>query len=184
MPQRTIEEIVDLYLNKWSELGLNTLPRPIEKEMAGSTDKEGWTTWYPIASKVTDLEIEDFEEQIGHRFPSDYKRFLKHKHFYDLQISQANFTHPVNTWRRAHVGLIYESYPREFLIDKGYLPIASWSDWGLLCFDTNAGDGEHNYPVVQWDHEWAHHVTQMYKDFTDLLDNFDRQANEKELEEQ
>jgi hypothetical protein len=182
MIERTIEEIVDSYLEKWKAIGLNKLPRPIDKEMAGPTDNEGWTTWYAIDSQVTDAEIRDFEEQIGHKFPADYKRFLKHKHFYELNISEATFTHPVNTWRRAHVGLIYEGYPREFLIDKGYLPIAGWSDWGVLCFDTNSGNREHNYPVVLWDHEMAHTVTPAYNSFTDLMRGLDSKAYQREFD--
>jgi hypothetical protein len=80
--------------------------------------------------------------------------------------------------------LIYGGYPREFLIDKGYLPFADWNDWGMLCFDTNADDGKHNYPVVMWDHDRPYQVKPMYRDFTDLIQNLDRQASEKELEEQ
>src|ERR1700749_349551 len=102
MTEKTIEEIVDFHLKKWADLGMNTKSGPTEKEMAGPTDKEGWTTWYTIDSKVTDAEIADFEEQIGNRFPEDYKRYLKHKHFYNLYISEATFTHPANIWRQAH----------------------------------------------------------------------------------
>ena len=184
MTDRTIEAIIDTHLQKWADAGINQRPGPIDKEMAGPTNKEGWTQWHPIPSKVTDSEIEDFEEQIGHRLPSDYKRFLKHKHFYDLYISEASFTHLANTWRTTHMKLIYGGYPREFLIDKGYLPFADWNDWGMLCFDTNADDGKHNYPVVMWDHDRPYQVKPMYRDFTDLIQNLDRQASEKELEEQ
>jgi SMI1-KNR4 cell-wall len=184
MPERTIEEIVDLYLQKWADLGINMLPREIDSAMAGPTTADGWTFWYPIPSKATDEEIQDFEEQIGHRFPTDYKRYLKYKHFYDLHIAEANFTHPVNTWRREHVDMIDGGYPREFLIDKGYLSIASWSDWGLLCFDTNAGDEDHNYPVVLWDHERARHVTPLYRNFTELMRGLDLEASENDTDKQ
>lgn len=33
--------------------------------------------------------------------------------------------------------MIFDVYPTEFLIEKGYVSFAEWSDWGLLCFDTN-----------------------------------------------
>lgn len=183
MTERTIESIIDIYLQKWANLGINMLPREIDPAMAGPTNADGWTFWYPIPSEVTDDQIQDFEEQIGYRFPTDYKRYLKYKHFYDLQIAEADFTHPVNTWRAAHVDMIDRGYPREFLIDKGYLPIASWSDWGLLCFDTNAGDAAFNYPVVLWDHERAHHATPQYANFTELLQGLDREAREKAKDE-
>ena len=180
MKEKTIEEIVDTYLQKWMDAGLNMLPGEIEQEMAGPKNSDGWTIWYPIPSQVTDSVIDDFEEQIRHWLPSDYRQFLRYKHFYDLNISEANFTHPVNTWRRAHVGLIFEGYPREFLIDKGYLPIASWSDWGMLCFDTNTGDGSTAYPVVLWDHESARKVTPFYNNFTDLLRGLDQKEQDGE----
>ena len=182
MTERTIEEIVDTYLQKWVDAGLNMQLREIEKEMAGPKTSDGWTTWYPIPSQVTDSVIDDFEEQIGHRFPTDYRQFLQYKHFYDLNIPAASFTRPVNTWRRAQVELIFEGYPREFLIDKGYLPIASWSDWGLLCFDTNTGDGSADYPVVLWDHDGARTVTPLYNNFTDLLRSLDQTEWNKEVE--
>lgn len=184
MTERTIEEIVDQYLQKWADLGINMLPGDIDPAMAGPKTAEGWTFWYPIPSRVTNEEIQDFEMQIGHNFPADYKRYLKHKHFYDLQIAEATFNHPVNTWRRAHVKMIYEGYPREFLIDRGYLPIADWSDWGLLCFDTNAGDKDHNYPVVLWDHERALNVTPLYTNFTELMRGLDLEAIETDTNEQ
>jgi hypothetical protein len=61
--------------------------------------------------------------------------------------------HPVNTWRASLSDMLYRGYPREFLIDKGLLPFAGMSDWGLLCFDINRGYLNANYPVVLWDHE-------------------------------
>jgi len=182
MTERMIEEIVDSYLQKWIDAGLNMQPGEIEKEMAGPKNGDGWTTWYPIHSQVTDSVIDDFEEQIGYRFPTDYRQFLLYKHFYELNIFAASFTHAANTWRRAHVELIFESYPREFMIDKGYLPIASWSDWGMLCFDTNTGDGSTDYPVVLWDHESARKVTPFYKNFTNLLRGLDQKQQDKERE--
>ena len=109
--ERTIEAIIDLYLQKWAGLGINMLPQNIDPAMAGPTNADGWTAWYPIPSRVTDDEIRDFEEQIGHRFPVDYKRYLKYKHFYELHVGEASFTHPVNTWRRAHVNMIDSGYP-------------------------------------------------------------------------
>lgn len=182
MNEKTIEQIIDSSLQKWIDAGLNKRPGEIDPEMAGVKDKEGWTEWFPIDSKVTDGEIEDFEEQIGYPFPADYKLLLKHKHFYELNISEANFTHPVNTWRRAHIGLIYEGYPQEFLIDKGYLPIAGWSDWGVLCLDTNVDDGSHDYPIVLWDHEMARKVTPVNRNFRELMSRLDQEEIERTFE--
>jgi hypothetical protein len=179
MSQETIKEIIDRHLRKWADLQLNKLPTHIETEMADPNQVgiEEWRTWIPIKSKVTDEEIKDFEEHIGHKLPDSYKVFLKHKHFYDLQISEVSFcSHPVNIWRSKQTDRIFDGYPREFLIDKGYLPFADWSDWGLLCFDTNRHKGDFNYPIVLWDHEIAHEVKDEYDDFLDMLTKIDIEA--------
>ena len=71
--------------------------------------------------------------------------------------------------------MIFDGYPREYLIDKGYVPFADWSDWGLLCFDTNRNTNDHNYPIVLWDHEIADEVQDLYKNFYDLLVKLDEE---------
>lgn len=183
MKQDTIKTIIDTYLNEWVELELNSLPQEIEPEMSDPEQdpKEEWKTWFPVPGKVTDQEIADFEEQIGHQLPQDYKILLKHKHYYELAIYEATFAaHPVNRWRHFHASMIFDGYPREFLIDKGLLPIASWSDWGLLCFDTNRNKEDANYPVVLWDHEQAHHFKDFAPDFYQLLLHLDSEAKKKE----
>jgi hypothetical protein len=111
----------------------------------------GGPTWFPIDSKVTDSEIEDFEKQIGYPFPADLE-------------------------------LIYEGHPREFLIDKGHLPFADWSEWGLLCFDTNVDDGSHNYPIVLWDHEIARKVSPVNRSFRELMSRLEQEQSERTFE--
>jgi hypothetical protein len=51
--------------------------------------------------------------------------------------------------------------------------IVNWSDWGLLCFDTNRNKDDKNYPVVLWDYEMADKFQDQYKDFYDLLTKLD-----------
>ncbi|WP_199563195.1 hypothetical protein [Runella aurantiaca] len=100
MKEQKIKNIIDTYLKKWVDIELNKLPGQIETEMSDpNQDKnEEWRIWLPIDSKVTDSEIEEIEGRIRHIFPDDYKAFLKHKHFYELQIFEASFCeHPVNT---------------------------------------------------------------------------------------
>jgi hypothetical protein len=179
--EQKIKAIIDIYLQKWIDIELNTLPVQIEPEMTDQNQNkiEDWNFWYPINSTVTDSEIEDFEKQVGYVLPTDYKTFLKHKHFYELHISEVSFTsHPVNTWRVKQTEIIFEGYPAEYLIEKGYLPFANWSDWGLLCFDTNSNKEDNNYPIVLWDHEIADEVEPKYTDFLDLMNKTD--AEEKQ----
>ncbi|MGL6127009.1 SMI1/KNR4 family protein [Chryseobacterium artocarpi] len=164
--QKDIEEIIDRTLNFWVENELNKLPCDIEEEMLApnQTDDE-WKTWLPVKSTVTDSELEIFEAETGFIFPEDFKIFLKHKHFYELQISEVSFcSHPINLWRASLREMMFETYPREFLFDKGYVPFATYSDWGLLCFDTHK-----NNAIVLWDHEIADSFEYKHKNFYELL---------------
>jgi hypothetical protein len=180
MKENPIQAIIDTYLAKWISLGVNKLPGKIETDMADPTQNpsEEWRTWFPIPSRVTEDELCDFEEQIGYVLPLDFKVFLQHKHFYDLKISEATFTaHPVNRWRYFQTEMMFNGYPREYLADKGLLAFANWSDWGLLCFDTNRNDGQSNYPVVQWDHELPHQFQNFAPNFYQALLQLDEAAN-------
>jgi hypothetical protein len=186
MKETTIKEIVDRYLEKWASLGINQLPGEIEAEMLapGQDPTKEWKKWVAIPSRVTDEELADFEVQIGHPLPADHKIFLRYKHFYDLQISEATFAaHPVNRWRYFLSEMIFDGYPREYLIDKGLLPFAGWSDWGLLCFDTNRNDGHANYPVVLWDHEQPYKYADFAPDFCQLLIQLDEEDKADESAE-
>ncbi|MCD0457121.1 SMI1/KNR4 family protein [Chryseobacterium sp. LC2016-27] len=178
MKEQTIKNIIDIYLRKWVDMGINQLPVQIETEMSDLNQdmSEEWRTWFPVNSKVTDEEINDIENRIGYEFPEDYKTFLKHKHFYELQISEVSFCeHPINIWRTSLTEMIFDGYPKEFLIDKGYIPFANWSDWGMLCFDTNKNQNDKNYPIVLWDHELADEVQYQYEDFYDMIEKIDQE---------
>ncbi|WP_347217920.1 SMI1/KNR4 family protein [Chryseobacterium sp.] len=161
-----IEEIVDRTLNFWIDHELNQLPCDIEAEMlAPDQANEEWKFWLPIKSTITDAELQEFETETGFAFPDDFKTFLKHKHFYELQISEVSFCSlPVNTWRTSLREMMFETYSREFLFDKGYVPFAVYSDWGLLCFDTH-----NNNAIVRWDHEIEDSFEYQYKNFYELL---------------
>lgn len=178
MREQTIKNLIDIHLRKWVDMGINQLPVQIETEMSDLNQdmSEEWRTWFPVNSKITDEEINDIENRIGYEFPEDYKTFLKHKHFYELQISEISFCeHPVNSWRASLTEMIFDGYPKEFLIDKGYIPFANWSDWGMLCFDTNKNQNDKNYPIVLWDHELADEVQYQYEDFYDMIEKIDQE---------
>jgi hypothetical protein len=71
--------------------------------------------------------------------------------------------------------MVFEGYPTEDLIEKGYIPFADWSDWGLLCFDTNSNQIDKNYPVVLWDHKRADEFDVEYQDFYNLIISLDEE---------
>lgn len=180
MKSKKIKEIIDANLQKLIDLELNALPQEIAPEMLSEkeSEDEDWYFWLPIKSQVTNQEITEIEERIGYKLPEDYKFFLKYKHFYELPISEAYFCeHPVNTWRNSLSEMVFSTYSRVFMIDKGYIPFASWSDWGYLCFDTNRKSESHNYPVVLWDHEDAENFQEYANDFYDLLIKLQEKEN-------
>lgn len=169
-------KIIDKHLNNLVLLELNKLPKEIANAMTDSKqDKtEEWRVWNPIKSTVSDLEIEEIESRLGHEFPLSYKRFLKHKHFYVLQIGECSFCeHPIGTWRTTLMEMILNGYPREFLIDKGKIPFANWSDWGLLCFDTTTNQINNEYPIVLWDHEFLNQFTPKHESFEKMIIELD-----------
>src|SRR5215213_5618479 len=95
MSDNSIAIIIDKHLQSWIDKGLNSIVGKTEPEMANPNepiDSEGWQKWYSIKSTVTDSEIEDLENQLNYPFPLSYKTFLKHKHFYELYISEAHFS--------------------------------------------------------------------------------------------
>lgn len=84
--------------------------------------------------------------------------------------------------------MIFRGYPREYMIDKGYIPFADWSDWGCLCFDTNNASPDNNYEVVLWDHEMPEDVSKLIRyskvkmDFKALLIYVDKEDDEMKKE--
>jgi hypothetical protein len=178
MKEQIIQTIIDTYLKEWVDLGMNKVCSPVEAEMADPNQDvhEEWRVWFPVNSTVTDHEIEAIENRLGCNFPEDYQTFLKHKHFYELYISQVSFgRHPIRTWEAKLTKMIFGSTPRKYLLEKGYIPFANWSDWGLLCFDSNRSKADHNYPIVLYDHD-ADTVQDQFTDFYNLLQKLDAAA--------
>ncbi|ATL49310.1 SMI1/KNR4 family protein [Chitinophaga caeni] len=183
----TIKKVIDTYLQECIDAGINNHPGEIEIEMKAPNQdpKEEWRMWLPIDSKVTDTEIESFEVQLGHKLPADYKVFLKHKHFYDLYISEATFCkHPVNKWRDHLKKMIFKGWPLEYLFDKGYIHFADWSDWGALCFDTNRNFANNDYPIILWDHDRPLEIQDVSQSFIDLIIKLDKEHKEMTIDNQ
>ncbi|MGN6178553.1 MAG: SMI1/KNR4 family protein [Mucilaginibacter sp.] len=181
-----IENIIDTYLQKLIDAGINATPDKVESKMSapGDEGEDGWYKWMPIASTVTDEEIAAFEIRLGHKLPADYIAFLKYKHFHELMIAEASFCqHPVNTWMASLSDMIFNGYPREYLLDRGLIPFANWSDWGLLCFDVNRNFFTANYPIVLWDHEtadWHDDFCISFRSLIKKLDSDDKKSWEAE----
>lgn len=168
----SIPAIVDRHLQKLIGLGLNMLPHKYsESEMIDPHDNTiEWKTWSPVASKVTDQEIQTLENEIGYLFPESYKIFLKHQHFYELNIADVSFAaHIVDTWQNGLKAMVFDGNPKEFLIDKGLIPFANYSDWGLLCFNATKKAEDNEYEILLWDHERWDEVEFKFENFTAML---------------
>ena len=74
--------------------------------------------------------------------------------------------------------MIFNEYPRELLLDKGKIPFANWSDWGLLCFDTNNKHTNNEYPIVLWDHEMFDEFEPKYINFEAMINELNSDAKE------
>ncbi|MBV7531378.1 SMI1/KNR4 family protein [Chitinophaga sp. sic0106] len=176
-----IQEIIDFYLQACIEAGSNIQYGKIESEMAGpiqDSTKE-YQIWLPIKSEITEDELQQFEEELGYKLPKDYKAFLQHKHFYELYISEASFCeHPVNKWSSYLKKMIFDGWPHEYLVDKGYIHFADWSDWGALCFDTNSKTEAYDYPVVLWDHDRPLEIQEISQNFNSLILKLDDEHEE------
>lgn len=182
MSNDPIRAIVDRHLQLWIDNGLNACPVPIDPEMTMPNepiDNEGWQKWFPIKSAIIDSDIDEIEKQLGFTLPTSYKAFLKYKHFYDLHISEAHFARlDIRNWKQNLLNMVYDNFPTEFLIDKGYIPFADWNDWGVLCFDTNGLTQNNDYPVILWDHDNWEEYQPFAENFEQLLIKLDNEISD------
>ena len=179
----TIPEIVDRYLDKMIKVELNYITGEVVPAMRGKDNGEGWTEWIPIPSTVTESELAELEQRIGYPLPDAYKLFLQYKFFYELMIDNVSFNnHIAGSWQEGLLDLVLHSYPKEWFVDKGYIPFANYDDWGLLCFDagkqqTPESSGT-NYAVCLWDHEKPQQFKWLYPDFLTLMQDLDKRDEE------
>lgn len=174
-----IKSIVDRNLAGWAELGLNKKSAPICPLMIDKPVPFSTNSWYwkPITSTVTSAQLTSFEIAIGYRLPEYYKVFLQHKHFYNLTIGTAYFfEHSADSWLKVLFENLHHGYPREDLIDKGFIPFAMHDYWALLCFDTNRNKECADYPIVVWNYEEPARHTDYCASFAELLPTLEIEA--------
>ena len=150
----TITGLIDQSLGNWDSKKLNCHPGAVPEAMRTGEVQDDWQYWRAINSTVTDEDIEETERLLGVRISKQYQELLRHKHFIELHIGEASiFRHPVDTWKSDIAKAVFGGYPKELLIEKGYLPFADYSDWGLLCFRVTEQNADGEYSVYRWDHE-------------------------------
>lgn len=184
MSRKEVYEFVDKSLTSLKEADLMFLPdSDMPKEMIDSSvnKKEDWIPWKGIKSIVNDKDILELENKIELKYPELYKDFLKYKHFYELEnIEEISFyRHCIRDWKKDLLEVYFEYWEPEVIIKKGFIPFANYSDWGIVCFDTNRMNNSES-PIVMFDHETLYENPVPYQD---LYENFELMVKEllKEL---
>ena len=179
MKTKEIFEYVDNSLSNLKSENLMYLPHSnmptemIDDSMVQETD---WIPWRGIPSKVSDRDIIELENQIELKYPNLYKEFLKYKHFYELEnvAHIAFFQHCARDWKNNLIEHYFNYWEPEELIKKGFIPFANYSDWGIVCFDSNRMNNS-DCPIVMFDHEALFDETVT---FEELYDSFELMASE------
>lgn len=127
---------------------------PTEMIESSVGQKSDWIPWKAVPSKVTDEEIRELENQIEHKYPKLYKDFLKYKHFYELEnVGEITFfKHCVRDWKSNLTEHYFDYWEPRELIKKGFISFADYSDWTVVCFDTNRMI-DNDCPIVMFDNE-------------------------------
>ena len=155
-----VENIVDKVFDKMSqEKILMKQPDPnMPKEMVDNTIPvdDDWLGWKPIKSILDDSDLDQIEEMIGIKLPMSYRKLLKYKHFYELDIDDhaVNFnSHLPDKSLQGFKELYFDFYDPKYIIKRGYIHFAEFEDYGLLCFDSNKKSLDNEYPIVFIDHD-------------------------------
>ena len=171
MLQSDVYSAIDSYLSSIAEMGINWYPDhivPVEMRSSDVDHDEGLVAWKPVASLVEDIDVEAVNSAVNAVLSPQFVKVLKYKNFMELHLGDMwFFAHPTRGWQDILIGKVFDGHPRELLFDKGFLPFAGCSDWGLYCFclDQRHSDGE--YVVYQWDHadpENFHMVAQSFNE--------------------
>ena len=136
-------------------------------------EKDEKLAWKPIPSIIDDNEIESLEKELKLMLPPSFKAYLKYKNFYELaNLSDIWMFCPLIPfkWKEKILEQTFDGYPQEYLYDKGLLPIADYSDWGLTCFNTLKKDINGEYEIVMWDHELPDEFKPIATSLNDLFE--------------
>ena len=177
-----LEDIVDKCLEDMSnEKFLMMTCGKIPGEMLDTSiePSDDWRGWKPIASIITDEDINLLEKKIKYALPLSYRHFLKYKHFIHLRIPDIEVNLPNHLPDKnltEILELVFNCNVPELVIGKGFIYFADFSDYGLLCFDANETRENNEYPVVYIDHELGD-VHLYANNFRDLLEADDEKGN-------
>lgn len=189
MTGKELFEYVDKSLLSLKQANLMYTPHPnMPKEMIDTTinQSDDWIPWKATLSIVSEGDILELENKIGLKYPTIYCDFLKYKHFYELEnVADINFfSHCIRDWKSNLLRQYFESWEPDKIIEKGFIPFADYSDWGIVCFDTNRMNNN-DCPIIMFDHETLYDepvpYEELYPSFAVmakiLLDGLNNQEN-------
>lgn len=179
-----IRKVIDKYFEFTEEEGGNFhIAELVPESMIDRTKVskfEGMLNWMAIESTVIDGDLLELEAYFGHTLPESYKSFLQHRHFIEIQLGE----HSIGFFKNLPGKLLEDTKAEiadyyENLIERGYLPFAVESDYGVVCFDANDPRAGHEYPIVTFDHEdgfefpsdYESSFVNMFEEFDEWLDN-------------
>lgn len=163
---KIIKDVIDTYFDFMDEIGGNSFPEEFIPKLLINEEKisqyEGIRFWKAIESTIKEKEIQELENYYGHPLPDSYKWFLKYRHFIELQLG----TYSINFFKNLPGTIVQDTkeeiesyYP---MIRQNYLPFARLGDYGVLCFDANEQIVDHNYKVLNFDHEDFYSQSEVY----------------------
>ncbi|WP_375563344.1 SMI1/KNR4 family protein [Bernardetia sp. OM2101] len=134
--------------------------------------------WKPVASSITDEELDELENKINKKLPKSYREFLKYKYFKEFMLEDYGIDFPSHLPNKTIDDILEreEIFADEFM-PNGFIYFADFSDWGFLCFDTNQNREENEYPIVMIDHEDTETIHLYAEDFKDLLESDEDRSN-------
>tara|TARA_R110002096_G_C14385150_1_gene706088 strand:- start:41 stop:625 length:585 start_codon:yes stop_codon:yes gene_type:complete len=187
-----IKRVIDKYFDFMDKIGGNSfIDELIPESMINKAKEprfEGTFFWRAIESTVENRDIQKLENYYGHKLPDSYRSFLQHRHFIELQLGG----YSIGFFKNVPSRLVQDTKQEienyyENLIERNYLPFATLSDYGVLCFDANRVDNNQDYPVVSFDHEdgyeapehYSENFNSMFQEFEANLDNWIKNKREK-----
>lgn len=190
-----IHQFVDNSLDKLREIDMMRFPHsnmPLAMRDETQEAHNDWIPWKAIPSTVSDSEILELEQRINLHYPTLYVEFLKYKHFYELlPVKEITFfDHSIDEWKQKTLRYYFKAYLPAEIIEKGYIPFADYSDWGIVCFDTSMqSQSDYDCQIVMIDHELLFNKPVpkevLYPSFAEMMRSLlEEQNNPTESEEE
>jgi hypothetical protein len=136
----------------------------------GKFNEDGWVSWKPVPSQITEKDIRELEETYGIELPLTFRSFLMAYHYvflqFDLEADGGAYPGdcafivlpglPVGQGLKQFDELIRHWSP---LLSAGYIPFAfAEDDQGPICLNARGRREDGDYPVVWFLHEDIHHL--------------------------